>query len=68
MWLTVYLREYSPGENPSILKILSAGLSSLLNTLFGRDMHFEKERIDLRGSDTEPNSTKVNTNLEDSRQ
>ena len=49
MWLTVYLREYSPGENPSILKILSAGLSSLLNTLFGRDMHFEKERIYLQG-------------------
>ena len=45
MWLTVYLREYSPGENPSILKILSAGLSSLLNTLFGRDM----QRIDLQG-------------------
>ena len=48
MWLTVYLREYSPGENPSILKILSAGLSALLNTSFGRDMYFEKERIDLK--------------------
>ena len=29
MWLTVYSREYSPGKNPSILKILSAGLGAL---------------------------------------
>ena len=67
MWLTVYLREYSPEENPSILKILSAGLSSLLNTLFGQDRHFEKERIDLQGWYW-TKQYKGKTNLDDSRQ
>ena len=50
MWLTVYLREYSPGKKSKYLKNFVRGPGCPLNASFGRDMHFEREGIDLKGS------------------
>ena len=43
----LYKGDYSPGENPCILKILSMGLGAF--KCFIWLIHFEKERIGLNG-------------------
>ena len=39
-----------PGKKSKYLKNFVRGPGCPLNASFGRDMHFEKERIDLKGS------------------
>ena len=43
----LYKGDYSLGENPCILKILSTGLGAFKCFIWSR--HFEKERIGLKG-------------------
>ena len=43
-------KDIFPGKKSKYLKNFVRGPGCPINASFGRDMHFEKERIDLKGS------------------
>ena len=50
MWLTCsVIKAIFPGRESKYLKTSVRGPECLLNASFVRDMHFVKERIDLKG-------------------